>query len=90
MDKKWIGEYNDFVGIYHKAISSDLCNSYLEFYNWAITNNYADPSWKPGTEFSDGVNRRDESIHSAIKFLQDEYLFVYKPLFINNNYKKSP
>ena len=48
-EKKWIGEYNDFVGVYHKIISSDICNEYLEFYNWAILNNYSKTSWKPGS-----------------------------------------
>jgi len=81
MEKKWLGEYNDFVGVYHKVISSDLCNAYLEFYNWAILNNYAEPSWKPGKQFSDGAMRRDESIHSPIKFFQDDnYIEIFPPL----------
>ena len=73
-EKKWIGEYNDFVGVYHKIISSDICNEYLEFYNWEILNNYSKTSWKPGSnEFMpDGTVRRDESIKSPVKYLSGQ------------------
>ena len=86
MENKWIGEYNNHVGVYHKTVSSDICNAYLEFYNWAMDNNYSQPSWKPGKQFSPGHKRRDESIHSPVKFFQDDNFIEQFPPALSKEY----
>ena len=67
--EKWKGEYNDFIGIYHNIIDSDLCNKFIEFYEWAISNQFGTASWEPGFEReAHGSERRDTTIYSPVKF----------------------
>ena len=79
--EKWKGEYNDFIGIYHNIIDSDLCNKFIEFYEWAISNQFGTASWEPGFENqAHGSERRDTTIYSPVKFIHND---VYRENFPN-------
>ena len=73
-------EYKDFVGIYDKSIPVELCNTFVEWFEWCSTNNLtigSTLSGKPPDTDDDGVAsimREDESLHYPGRATKDKTL----------------
>ena len=76
-NKGWVGEYDDFIGVYKNVIDQKHCNAFLEWVDWCEENNYLKPSWTPGDnlmmkerehQLDVSGQKRDSVLNSPIKF----------------------
>ena len=99
-DKHWVGEYNDFIGVYKNVIDQKHRNAFLEWVDWCYKNNFTKPSWTPGDnlmmeerehQLDVAGKKRDTVLNSPIKFHHsdkyvDQFLLTFFQVRKNWNY----